>query len=75
MEELECLESEGIIISAQFADWAVPIVPVVKRDGKSLHICGDFKLTVNQVSKLDRYQTPRIEDLFAKLTEASHSQS
>ena len=32
-EELECLEREGIITPVQFADWAVPIVPVVKQDG------------------------------------------
>ena len=66
-EELERLEREGIITPVQFADWAAPIVPVVKQDGKSLRICGDFKLTVNQASKLDRYPIPRIEDLFAKL--------
>ena len=33
----------------------------------SVHICGDFKLTVNQVSKLDRYPIPKIEDLFSQL--------
>ena len=46
-EELERLMSEGIIESVQFADWAAPIVTVVKSDEKSLRICGDFKLTVN----------------------------
>ena len=61
------MESEGIITPVQFADWAAPIIPVVKQDDKSLRICGDFKLTVNQVSRLDRYPIPRIEDLFAKL--------
>ena len=66
-EELERLVSEGIIEPVQFADWAAPIVPVVKSDGKSLRICGDFKLTVNQASKLDRYPIPKVEDLFAKL--------
>ena len=39
-EELERLVSEGIIESVQFANWAAPIVPVVKSDGKSLRICG-----------------------------------
>ena len=41
---------------------------VVKSDGKSLPIYGDFKLTINQGSKLDRYPIPNVEDLFAKLT-------
>ena len=35
-EELERLMSEGIIKPVQFDDWAAPIVPVVKSDGKSL---------------------------------------
>ena len=34
-EELEHLEREGIITPVQFADWAAPIVPVVKQDAKS----------------------------------------
>ena len=42
-------------------------MPIVKSDGKSLRICGDFELTVNQASKLDRYPIPKVEDLFAKL--------
>ena len=42
-------------------------MPVVKSDGKFLRICGDFKLTMNQASKLDRYPIPKVEDLFAKL--------
>ena len=46
-----------------------PIVPVMKKDGTSLRICGDFKLTVNQVSKLDKYPIPKINDLFAQLAE------
>ena len=74
-EELEHLVSEGIIEPVQFADWAAPIVPVVKSDGKSLRICGDFKLTVNQASKLDRYPIPKVEDLFAKLAGGKASQS
>ena len=55
IEELERLEREDLITPVQFTDWAAPIVPVVKQDGKFLCICGDCKLTVNQVSKLDRY--------------------
>ena len=67
-EELTHLEQEGIIELVQFADWAAPIVSVMKDDGKSVRICSDFKLTINQASKLDHYLILRIEDLFAKLT-------
>ena len=61
------MQKDGIIEPVQFADWAAPIVSVLKSDGKSVRICGDFKLTVNQASKLDRYPIPKIEDLLAKL--------
>ena len=65
-KELERLEEEGVIEPISFADWAAPIVPVLKSN-KTVRICGDFKLTVNKVSKLDRYPIPRIDDLFSKL--------
>ena len=66
-EELDNLLKEGVISPVQYADWAAPIVPILKRGRKSVRICGDFKLTVNQASKLDRYPIPKIEDLFAKV--------
>ena len=62
-EELDRLTAEE---PRQFADWAAPIVPVLKGD-QTVRICGDFKQTINQASKLDKYPIPRIEDLFAGL--------
>ena len=64
--ELDRLEQTGIIEPVRFADWAAPIVPVVKKDG-SIRVCGDFKVTVNKVAKVDTYPLPRIEDLLASL--------
>ena len=49
------------------AEWASPIVPVIKSDKKSVRICGDFKQTVNPVAKLDKYPIPKVEDLFVKI--------
>ena len=43
-QELDCLVSDGILEPVQFADWASPIVPALKADGRSVRICGDFKL-------------------------------
>ena len=65
-KQLQHLESLGIIEPVQFSDWAVPIVPVLKANGE-LRVCGDYKLTVNRVAKLETYPLPRIEDLFALL--------
>ena len=47
--------------------WEAPIVPVLKSDKESVRVCGDFQMTVNPISKLDRYPIPKLEDLFATL--------
>ena len=65
-EELDRLLSLGILKPVQFSEWATRIVPVLKPD-RSVRICGDFKVTVNPLAKLDRYPIPRIEDLLATL--------
>ena len=65
--ELDRLHQQGIIEPVQFLDWAAPIVPILKQDG-SVRICGDYKLTVNAVAKLDTYPLPRIDDLFTSLS-------
>ena len=66
-KELERFQEEGTIEPVQFADWAAPIVPIVK-DDKSIRICGDYKVTVNQAAKLDNYPIPKTEDLFTTLS-------
>ncbi|XP_045109704.1 uncharacterized protein K02A2.6-like [Portunus trituberculatus] len=60
--ELERLLKQGVIEPVQFSEWAAPIVPIVKVDN-SIRICGDYKLTVNRVCKVDSYPIPKIEDL------------
>ena len=65
-EELARLTSQGILEPVRFADWATPIVPVIKPD-RSIRLCADFKVTINQHAKLDHYPIPKIEDLFATL--------
>ena len=37
-----------------------------------VRICGDFSITVNPVSKLNRYPIPKIEDLFARLSNGKY---
>ena len=64
--ELERLEREGTISPVEFSEWAAPIVPVRKPNG-AVRICRDYKLTVNQLSKLDNYPIPKAEDLLATL--------
>lgn len=55
-----------VISPVEFTEWVAPIVPVVKQD-RSVRICGDYRCTINQVSKLDNYPIPNTEALLAAL--------
>ena len=55
--EIERLQADGVIRPVQFAEWAAPIV----------RICGDYKVTVNQAVKVDKYPIPNIDDLFTRV--------
>ena len=68
--ELKRLQEEGTLEPVETAEWAAPIVPVLKQDKSSVRICGDFdfRVTVNPVSKLDAYPIPKVEDIFATLS-------
>lgn len=58
-KELKRLEDEHIITPVQFSEWAAPVVPVIKQNG-SIRLCGDYKMTVNQVCNVESYPLPRI---------------
>ena len=68
-EELERLVTEAILEPVAHSEWATLIVAALKSDKKTIRLCGDFRMTVNPVAKLDRYPVPRVEDLFATLTQ------
>ena len=65
-QELNGLEEKGILQKVDHSDWAAPIVPVPKKDGK-VRVCGDYKVTVNQCLDVDQYPLPKSDDLFATL--------
>ena len=46
--------------------WAAPVVVVPKVDG-GIRLCGDFKVTVNQVLDVDKYPLPNPQDLLSAL--------
>ncbi len=64
--EIERLLRKLLIEPVKHSIWAAPAVPVLKFDN-TVRLCGDYKLMVNKVSKLEQYPIPRIEDLFATL--------
>ena len=65
-QELTRLEHQGTISPVKHSQWATPIVPVPKKDGK-FRICGDYKVTLNQVLLVEEYPLPTPEELFSTL--------
>lgn len=65
------LENQGIISPVQHSEWAAPLVCIPKRDG-SVHICGDYTVTVNQWLDVDQYTLPKTQDLFSTLAGGKH---
>ena len=65
-QELTRLEKQGTISPVKHSQWATPIVPVPKKDGK-FRICGDYKVTLNQVLLVEEYPLPTPEELFSTL--------
>ncbi|KAL9984702.1 hypothetical protein ACROYT_G007028 [Oculina patagonica] len=66
-QELDRLESMGVIEKVRYSEWAAPIVPVVKPDN-SIRVCGDYKVTVNSVLDVDQHPLPNPEELFVTLS-------
>ena len=56
----------GVVKKVERSDWASPIVCLPKKD-VSIRICGDFKVSVNQVLLHIPYPLPDTEDIFAIL--------
>ena len=64
--ELDRLEKEGVVTEVSHGAWAAPMVVVPKADG-GIRLCGDFKVTVNQVLDVDKYPLPNPQDLLNAL--------
>ena len=57
--ELDRLQRDGILEPVSYSNWATPIVPALKKSG-DIRICGDYRLTINPVMRVDQYPLPKI---------------
>lgn len=66
---LDRLEKRQIIerISNDISEYASPIVVVAKKDTDAVRICGDFKVSINQMIEPEQYPLPTAEEMFAKI--------
>lgn len=67
-EELDRLVSQGILKSVKYSRWATPLVVVPKANG-DLRLCMDCKVTINKCIEMEHYPLPRIEGIFASLSD------
>ena len=65
-KELDRLEEARAIQKVPHSQWAAPIVPVPKANGK-LRLCGDYKVTINHFLEVEQYPLPKPDELFATL--------
>ena len=65
--ELDKLEKNGVIVKTERSKWASPLVVVPKKD-KSVRLCGDYKVTLNQAVEDEQYSLPTTQDLYVALS-------
>ena len=65
-QELDWMEAARVLECVSHSNWSAPIVPEPKKDGQ-IRICGDFKVMVNPVLRVDQYPLPKPEDLLTTL--------
>ena len=54
IKELDRLENNGTITKVQYLERASSIVPPRLKEDNTVRVCGDYKVAVNRVSKLDQ---------------------
>ncbi|XP_052566467.1 uncharacterized protein K02A2.6-like [Culex pipiens pallens] len=69
-DELNRLQSLGIITPVEFSEWAAPIVAVRKPNGR-VRICADFSTGLNEALEANHYPLPTPEEIFAQLSGSS----
>ena len=62
-EALKDLLDKDIIEPIVHSDWASPIVPVLKKNGK-IRICADFKYLNSQLN-IEKYPLPKLEEMLS----------
>ena len=64
--EIQRLEKEGAWEKVTYSEWATPLVPIMKENGK-VRLCGDYKVTLNPNLQVAQHPLPNPKDMFAAL--------
>ena len=60
-KELKEMEKAGLI-EPSTCDWASPPIVLIKKEGKSMRMCVDYR-RLNSVTKVEAYPMPRVDEL------------
>lgn len=60
-------KSQGVITPVSRSDWATLLVVVPKKRSDQICLCGEYKITVNPVLKVDHYPLPQPEEMFTAI--------
>ncbi|XP_049866275.1 uncharacterized protein K02A2.6-like [Pectinophora gossypiella] len=64
--EIDRLVEIGVLKPVEHAEYASPVVPVLKRNG-SVRLCADYSVSINKQLIIEQYPLPTIKELFSKL--------
>ena len=70
-QEIDTQVKESTLVPIKFSRYATPIVIVPKSDGR-VRICMDCRVTLNKCVETEHYPLPKIEDIFAMLSNCTH---
>lgn len=56
-QQIEADDKDGLLTKVDCADWGIPLVPVLKKDG-SLRLCADYSRTINPHLRDFNYPLP-----------------
>ena len=65
-EELNQQEKLGILEKVYTAEWAAPVIPVIK-PSRAIRLCGDYKVSINPHLEVNKYPLPHPEEIFTAL--------
>lgn len=65
--EIQNLVEQGVLVKVHTAEWATPVVPILKPNNK-VRLCGDFKVTINKHLMIDDHPLPTVNELFATMS-------
>ncbi|KFD49840.1 hypothetical protein M513_09307 [Trichuris suis] len=60
--EIDRLILQGIVEPTENAEWATPVVPVLKQNGE-VRLCADYKCTINKALRQHPYPIPQVDRL------------